>query len=877
MNTRIARLDGLLLATVDACLAGVILAVPLALGGRIALGQLILVGLVVAAAVAWCLRQSLGAGAGWFHSAGELLLMGALAWAGLQITPLPAWFIERLSPQVYRILPLWTPGADGATGLGLWNTLSLSPGATRHCFVMLLAFAILFLVVVQRVRHVEDVERLLRWLALATLVMAIFGVVQYVTTNGKFYWIFEHPYTTTRDNVKGAFTNRNHFAQFMALGIGPLVWWIYDGLRRHPAGGRTAFVRQNVGHRQTVVGLRTIALGFVVFAGLMSLSRGGAMAMFSAAAVLMLVLYRTRLAGWRLLAGIGGAGVLAVACLFVYGYEAVARRLDDFSSLERLDVHHARRRLWQADLAAAAQYPWIGAGLGSHSDVYPMYLPDSETTHSFEFTHAESGYVQVCMEAGVPGLLMVLATAAMCGYWCLSAGRRRPPGPTSTRTALVLAAISASLVASFVHALGDYIWYVPGCMIAPVVLAACACRLSGLGGNHETRYAAAGVAGSARLAWLAGAATLGLIGGMAVQDRLAATRAEPAWHRYLMLSQKSRSLEKAARAAALKSMAEELDEVLRWRPDHPQAHARMASVQLQLFDAVAEGPAVPMDARQVREAALANAPHFPSSEAMHAWLSRAFGTRLEHLKAALRHTCQALALCPLEGKIYLYLGDLSYLDGRHLPDKAACVTQALRVRPFDGGVLFAAGQEAVLAGDFDVALRHWRGSFQAGSLYQEMILDLLVGQAPAAFLLETFQPDLPALRRMVGRYVNHNQPDERRLVLQRFAESCASEARQQQGLSAARTWMECAEAYGKLDQPDARLECLRAAVQCDSSLYDARHQLGAMLCQRKQFAEAESHLTWCLQRQPQDRAVRKLLEEAVEGRLRITGRSRPQA
>jgi len=89
--------------------------------------------------------------------------------------------------------------------------------------------------------------------------------------------------------------------------------------------------------------------------------------------------------------------------------------------------------------------------------------------------------------------------------------------------------------------------------------------------------------------------------------------------------------------------------------------------------------------------------------------------------------------------------------------------------------------------------------------------------------------------------------------------------------------MECAEAYGKLDQPDARLECLRAAVQCDSSLYDARHQLGAMLCQRKQFAEAESHLTWCLQRQPQDRAVRKLLEEAVEGRLRITGRSRPQA
>ena len=39
-----------------------------------------------------------------------------------------------------------------------------------------------------------------------------------------------------------------------------------------------------------------------------------------------------------------------------------------------------------------------------------------------------------------------------------------------------------------------------------------------------------------------------------------------------------------------------------------------------------------------------------------------------------------------------------------MPAVPLCVEQATRVRPFDGAVLFEAGQEALLAGDLDQAV-----------------------------------------------------------------------------------------------------------------------------------------------------------------------------
>lgn len=864
-----SQVEALLLQSVDAGLAAAIFLVPLIMGGRVALGRFVLVTLSLWIAFCWCLRQGLASRAAWARSPAGPLLLAALTLVGAQLTPLPPSVLNVLSPQMHETLPLWGPDADSFPTLGVWTTLSLTPAATRDAFVLLLAFALLFLVTVQRVRRVEDVERLIRWIAVSTVAMAAFALIHHFANNGKYFWFFEYPYSKPGGNIKGSFTNRNHFSQFIALGVGPLVWWMQDAVRsnRRERADRDFRSDKNRPRADTVVALRGVALAVAVFAGLLSLSRAGAVATFVAALVSVLVLYRGSLISPRSALSMSAIGLLVGACLCIYGHRPLANRLDDFRSVEELDRGQVRRTLWQANGRGIADYPLLGAGLGSHREVCPMYLPSKGHFESVEATHAENGYVQVGLETGVLGLLLLVIVVGFCVYWCIACLRR----PVPPRVLLCFAAIAPSLAASFVHSLADFIWYVPGCMVAVVVLAACACRLWQL--TDRRRSESAGLFWMPRAGWLIAAACLIVIGGSMLQGRLMAVRAEPFWYRYLLASKDSDGIYEVGSVQDLRRMEEQLSRVVDRQPDHARAHARLAAVHLRLFDHPGDSAIHPIDVRQVREAVLAS--RFESAAAMEEWLRRAFGPGCRHLYLAFEHARRAVTLCPLQGEAYLYLADVSFLAGPELPGKAACVSQALQVRPFDGTVLFAAGQEAVLAGDFDQAIAYWKASFRTGRAHQDLLLQRLAGQVDAAFLLDTFQPDVTALRRLVSLYHERNAPDELRFVRQRYAEACESRARSLQREAAATMWMEAAGTHGELGSQSERLRCLRSAVRCHASDYDARYALGECLLKMESLDEAEKHLSWCLREKPQDKKVRALVEALVERRLRMA--SRPTA
>ncbi|MGA2035347.1 MAG: O-antigen ligase family protein [Thermoguttaceae bacterium] len=620
-------------------MAATILFVPLAMGGRTALGQLLLVVLAVGVAACWCLRQGLSSDPIWVRSPALWLVLGVLGLVDLQITPLPSSWLEWLSPHVYQLLPLWAPRSDGAATIGLWNTLSLAPAATRDAFVVVMAFGLLFLVVVQRVRRPGDVERFLKWIALATLIMAAFALVQFFFSNGKFFWCFEHPYSTTNDAVKGSFSNRNHFAHFMALGTAPLMWWIYARWRRAPAAASAVSFGKTQARPDARIGLLAVGLAVIVFAAVLSLSRGGTAAMLLAALTCLLIVHRGKRLHRKMLLALVGAAALASACLLIYGYQSVTARLEDFSSVEQLDHGRQRRKIWQADLAAMTDFPAAGAGLGSHVDLYPRYLPEDEGMQFQEYTHAENGYVQIGLEAGVPGVLLLAVTIGLCVWWCVPAFR----APRADRIALCFAGVAPGLVASAVHSAADFVWYVPGCMVTPVVLAACACRLRQMADPH--RDEAAKRSCLPRTGWIAAGVFLLGIGVLLTQNRLMALRAEPSWHRYLQIARSSAPLEQLTDWQTLQSMEEELAAVVRDQPDHAQAHAQLAAVHLKMFDCAPQSGAMAMDVRQVRDAVLAS--RFKSVAAMDQWLSQAFGARRPHLDAAAWHARRALASCPL--------------------------------------------------------------------------------------------------------------------------------------------------------------------------------------------------------------------------------------
>jgi len=874
------RLSALLLQIVDGGLAAVIFAVPYAMGGRHPLGQLILVALAVVTTLAWAIRQSLSVHPTWrptwalaLFSAGAILVI-------LQTIPLPQLLLERLAPHYAEILPLWSVGQPGSASLGRWSFISLTPEDTRAGLVLFLAYGLLFFVTVQRIKVFEDVERLLRWCAVSAVCMAVFGLVQYIAGNGEFFWFYTHPFSNTFGGAKGSFTNKNHFAHFLALGAGPLIWWLLSVSRRMRPRIHNTLQPSTSGDRweELKTYLLGLALVVVVFAVLMSLSRGGMAALILASVVSAAVCYWASAGAGRFLGILLAACVLIGAALSVFGLDHVGRRLETLTSdsSEQKDRFGGRLTIWTTAANAATNYIWFGSGVGSFREVYPMYA-DSAVDENIEFTHAENSYLQVLLETGVIGLGLSISGIILWGSWCVAGWK----GPV--RLKVCAGAIAGSLAAATAQALVDYVWYVPACMAITAILAACALRVSQFAAAKPD---AAYPAHLPRLMPVAAAIVLLPVGAWMIQNRIGPALAESYWDQYLIAfkgenneSPPADNADSTARINAMnaavgreKKLIDYLEKVVYWQPTHACAQLALAEAHLRLFDKLQATSPNPMALVNIRDAALNS--EFSSRESLCAWLARAFGDHWVHLEAALRHTRQALSLCPLQGQGYVYLAKLCFLDGTKGLSKQACIKQALRVRPFDGAVLNAAAAEAFLAGDTQQWLELSKRAFDCGRGYQRQLIGNLVANTrPEAilgmidFIITHFQPDLQGLQFLYADCAKRTAPEQLIPLCRYQALRAEFEARTLHDSGAAVVWLEAQRLHTQLKNGPRALDCARRALECDQNNYRAHYQLALCLMDQGLFAEAEPHLHWCLRRTPEDKSVENILKQALKGRL----------
>ena len=195
-----------------------------------------------------------------------------------------------------------------------------------------------------------------------------------------------------------------------------------------------------------------------------------------------------------------------------------------------------------------------------------------------------------------------------------------------------------------------------------------------------------------------------------------------------------------------------LESVVRWQPSHLRAHLALAECHRRLFDALMSKSENAMSLADLRDAALQS--RFPSRAALTRWSVPRGRRTLDTLGRGPRpHPRPRLALCPIEGRTYIYLADLSFLAGADAAAHRAYVGQALRVRPFDGAVLYAVANEALLAGDHARWIEYTKRAFGSGRQQQRQIIANLVAATPTENLpaviesiLREFQPDLEAVR-----------------------------------------------------------------------------------------------------------------------------------
>lgn len=825
--------------------------VPLCLGGRLALGQGVLVVCALWVVGCWALYQVGTTERRWILTQSEGLWLAAIALVGLQLTPLPEDWLHWLSPAHAEYLSEWNGHPEGLFGQR-WSTLSLAPYETRSGLATFVAYGLLFLVVTQRCRDLEDVERVLRWIATATVAIAVFSLGQYALSNGKFFGWFQHPYADPRRYNLGPFTNRNHLAQFLALGTGPLLWWWLKCWLGLPAASVAERGAQQVRQKTGLVSfLFLAALSLVALAVLLTQSRGGVLALVIVGLTTMWGFHRAQLVSVSWVLALGAGGLLTGLLAWAAGSQELVRRLDETGP-------DGRWLIWHANLAVVQRFPCWGTGVGTHVNAHQLFLdrPYSGT----EYTHADNSYLQVASECGLAGLVLALAMLGLCLSWPWGVLRRNQ-SPVSTALS---AAIWGSLLAHGVQAVFDFLWYVPGCMVVVVFLAAAACRLSQL--DRATSGWCPPQLICPGWCWAIVCGGLLWLGPWMWSQKSAAMAAEPYRLRYLNLLFVPWQVfplddQPETQTALLRAKARAAVQAARTDRQNGQYQLVACLAYQQMFEELQQRSDHPLSLAQLRDAAWASG--FESIEELRAWFARATGKNARLLEEAWKCGLRCVQATPLEGQAYVYLAEMSFLHDLTGTLQQRLLKQALAVRPYDPQVLFAVGREALLLGREEEALAYWQRAFRYGPVFQQRIVDLLAVEKSAEFFLSTFQPDWEAQGRICETFRRYDRTAEWQALLPHYAQAAEDFARQQaSGSEAARAWLAACDAWRALQQPDRALAALREAVLQHPHSSELRKALGTELYQQGLYSEAAEHLRWAAERQPDDEALQALARQA---------------
>ncbi|AJP73907.1 O-antigen ligase family protein [Sphingomonas hengshuiensis] len=339
----------------------------------------------------------------------------------VQLVPLP--------PALWQALPgsalaLANRSAVGAASL--WWPASVDPEATMRCAVATLAPVAMFLLTL----CLSEVSRRRLVLVLICLALASFalGLVQVATRDPSAYFFVNDHFGLPL----GLFANRNHQALFLAVGaVAAAGFARYPAPRAAPLG------------RVAAIAAALLLAGGVVATG----SRAGAALLVLSAVLAAAIAGRGRWTAGAALMGFAALGLVAVVALQTDAGSRLAGRLTGTDE-------HARADNWGSAIAALRMHMPLGTGMGTFVPVNAAVEPLSAVSSHYA-NHAHNDYLELAIEAGLPGLAIALLAWVAYGFAVSRLLRvRRPPAAIDAVAALGVGAM-------LLHAIVDYPLRVP--------------------------------------------------------------------------------------------------------------------------------------------------------------------------------------------------------------------------------------------------------------------------------------------------------------------------------------------------------------------------------------------------------------------------------
>jgi O-antigen ligase/tetratricopeptide (TPR) repeat protein len=431
--------------------------------------------------------------------------------ATVQLVPLPPVLLRIVSPATYRLYELSLPGwpqtvnelhrgghflhesskvkttEQGVSGqlshepqaFTSWRPLSIAPSIGERSVLKFVAYASLFFFVclypfgsadgeTERYLHRAVVMAVL----VSGLIVAVVGIVEFFTWNGKISWVFV-PYdwgATQRvlSRASGPFVNPDHFGNYLALVL--------------PLAAGVALFRDDLFSKQRAFPVFCVVIAFLALCALLlSASRGAWTATTIALTVLMVLSERIPKAARPLISAgprrtvLRRVSIIALAVLafsmFFIGQQA--RRQIDARLQQTVQSDSGvggRGELTAGTFGMARDYPLLGVGLGCWPELFSHY--QAPPWLDMIYREAHDDYAQLLAETGVVGFGFV-------AWFFVVVGRRLyralAEGPAVSPT---LAALCAALAAMVFHEFFDFSLHTPANALLFTVLLALAVRMS---------------------------------------------------------------------------------------------------------------------------------------------------------------------------------------------------------------------------------------------------------------------------------------------------------------------------------------------------------------------------------------------------------------
>jgi len=356
-------------------------------------------------------------GIGGFARTGlEIPIALFVAFCALQMVPVPVAWLQVLSPRVAEMystvdviaaspISIAQPGAGDAAlldpDLPAYRPVSIDPADTFNRLLLVISFAGLFFLVAWWSARPERALQLILAVTITAFAVSLFGLVQYLTWNGRIYWFRRIPSTS----AFGPFVNHNHFAGYVGLVIPIAVCLAFFAFEQKRFGGRKDEIASE---RWGRAGLALFAAAVLVAALFFSLSRGGILS--SAIGGLGLFILVSRRVTSRLLAWSVAAVLIVVALGFIawIGADVVSNQIGSYRTIENEASFRFRAVVWKAMAENIAPLLKTGSGLGTFEESFAPFTPPGSARR---WDKAHNDYLQLLWETGVVGFLLFAAAA----------------------------------------------------------------------------------------------------------------------------------------------------------------------------------------------------------------------------------------------------------------------------------------------------------------------------------------------------------------------------------------------------------------------------------------------------------------------------------